>query len=415
MIYDEFVTQIEGHGKIHFEIKNNKVVEIRVEIYEGSRFFESFLRGRKVDEVPQMVSRICGVCPVPHNHCAVQALENAMGIEVSEQIGMLRRLTLSSEMVQDHALHLYMLVAPDYLGVNGLTDLYSKFPELLKKCIKIRAVSNRAIEIIGGRAVHPINSIPGGFAKLPTRVDMEKLVKDFKSIINDCIDTFNIFANNYLEFERETEYLAIDDGVNFPLYAGKLVSNKGLGVEAGKYRNYIKEIFKPYSNAKFCVINGHGFHVGAIARINLFKNRLNPIAKDLLNTSQVKFPSDNPFYNNLAQAIEMVHYVEEAIKIAEELAVKLKEEERKKEIKAGTGVGVVEAPRGTLIHEYTVDENGIIREANLITPTAMNTFNIEEDLYKLLTININKPKGELKNLAEKLFRAYDPCLSCATH
>ncbi|MCX8191816.1 MAG: Ni/Fe hydrogenase subunit alpha [Nitrososphaerales archaeon] len=416
MIYDEFVTQIEGHGRINFEIVNDKVVEVRLEIHEGSRFFESFLRGRRADEVPQMVSRICGVCPVPHNHCAVQALEDAMGIEVSEQTRMLRRLTLSAEMIHDHALHLYILASPDYLGVNGITDLYSKFPDLVKRCIKMRSVGNRAIEIVGGRAVHPINSIPGGFAKLPTRADMRRIVKDFKSIMNDCIETFNTFANlKYPEFERATEYLAIDDGKHFPVYAGRLVSNRGLNADVRAYRNYIKEVFKPYSNSKFCVIDGHGFHVGAIARINLFKDRLNPIAKDLLESSQVKFPSDNPFHNNLAQALEMVHYAEEVIRIAEELAVKLKDEERPKQTKDGTGVGVVEAPRGVLIHEYTVDKNGIIRGANLIIPTGMNTTNIEEDLYALLSMNIDKPKEELKKLAEQLFRAYDPCLSCSTH
>ncbi|MCS7118756.1 MAG: Ni/Fe hydrogenase subunit alpha [Archaeoglobaceae archaeon] len=416
MIYDEFVTQIEGHGKIHFDIRDGKVVEVRVEIQEGSRLFESFLRGRRAEEVPQMSSRICGVCPVPHNLAAVQALENAMGIEVSEQIKMLRELAIASQIVHSHALHLYVLAAADYLNVSGISEVYAKFPEAVKRCIRIRAVGNRGVEVVGGRAVHPINSIPGGFAKLPTRLEMEKLAKDFRSIINDCIETFNMFASlKYPRFERATEYLAIDDGKHFPAYSGRLVTNRGLKFEAREYRNYIKEFFKPYSNTKFCVMNGHGFHVGAIARVNIFKDRLNPIASDLLKNSPIRFPSDNPFHNNLAQALEMVHYTEEAIRISEELAVKLKDEERPKQTKAGTGVGVVEAPRGTLIHEYTVDENGIVRGANLIIPTGMNTTNIEEDLYAILTENIKKPKDELKKLAELLFRAYDPCLSCSTH
>ncbi|MCS7129870.1 MAG: Ni/Fe hydrogenase subunit alpha [Archaeoglobaceae archaeon] len=415
MIYDEYVTQIEGHGRIWFDIKDGKV-DVRLEIHEGSRLFESFLRGRRADEVPQMSSRICGVCPVPHNLAAIQALENAMGIEASEQVKMLRRLMIASQMVHSHALHLYVLAAADYLGVNGISDVYAKYPEAVKRCVRIRTVGNKGVEVIGGRAVHPANSVPGGFAKLPTRIEMEKLAKDFKGIMNDCIETFNLFASlKYPEFERATEYLAIDDGKHFPSYAGRLVTNKGLNVEAKEYRNYIKEIFKPYSNTKFCILNGHGFHVGAIARINLFKNRLNPVAKDLLKSSPVKFPSDNPFHNNLAQAIEMVHYTEEAIQIAEELAVKLKDEERPKQTKASTGVGVVEAPRGTLIHEYTVDKDGIVRGANLIIPTGMNTTNIEEDLYAILTANIKKPREELKKLAELLFRAYDPCLSCSTH
>jgi sulfhydrogenase subunit alpha len=416
MIYDEFVTQIEGHGRIWFDIKDGKVVEARLEIHEGSRLFESFLRGRRADEVPQMSSRICGVCPVPHNMAAIQALENAMGIEASEQTVLLRELALAGQMIHSHALHLYVLAAPDYLNVMGVSEIYAKLPDVVKRAIKIRTVGNNIVERIGGRSVHPINSVPGGFAKLPTREDMERIVRETKEIMKDCIETYNLFASlKNIEFERKTEYLAIDNGKNFPIYSGRLVTNRGLNVEAKEYRNHIKEVFKPYSNTKFCVINGHGFHVGAIARVNLFKDRLNPIAKDLLKGCPVKFPSDNPFHNNLAQALEMVHYAEEAIKIAEELAVKLKDEERAKQTKAGTGVGVVEAPRGTLIHEYTVDKNGIVKDANLIIPTGMNTTNIEEDLYALLSANINKPKEQLKRLAEMLFRAYDPCLSCSTH
>ena len=415
IVYDEYVTQIEGHGRIYVDIKDGKV-EARLEIHEGSRLFESLLRGRRAKEVPQMSSRICGVCPVPHNLAAVQALENGVGIEASEQTKMLRRLMISSQMIVSHALHLYVLAAADYLGVNGVSELYAKFPEAVKRCVRIRRVGNRGIEIVGGRAVHPINSIPGGFAKLPSKRELENLARDFKTVLSDCLETFNLFAKlKYPEFERATEYLAIDDGKHFPAYFGRLVTNKGLNAEAKEYRNHITEVFKPYSTTKFCLIKGHGFHVGAIARVNLFKDRLNPIAKELLKNSPIKFPSDNPFHNNLAQALEIVHYAEEAIKIAEELSATLKDEEKPKQTKAGTGVGVVEAPRGTLIHEYTVDENGVVKEANLIIPTGMNTTNIEEDLYAILTANIDKPKEHLKRLAEMLFRAYDPCLSCSTH
>jgi coenzyme F420-reducing hydrogenase alpha subunit len=415
IIYDEYVTQIEGHGRVHFDIKDGKV-EVRLEILEGSRLFESLLRGRRADEVPQMSSRVCGVCPIAHNLAAVQALENGMGIEVSEQTRMLRKLMISSQIIVSHTLHLYLLSAADYLGINRLSDLYVKFPEVVKRCVRMRGVGNKCIEIVSGRAVHPINSIPGGFAKLPSKKDLEKLAKGFKSIMGDCIQTFNLFASlNYPEFERVTEYLALDDGEHFPAYCGRLVTNKGLNVEAKEYRNYLTEVFKPYSTSKFCVLKGHGFRVGAIARLNLFNDRLNPVAKQLLKNCPIKFPSDNPFHNNLAQALEIVHYAEEAIKIAEELSSTLKDEERPKQTRAGIGVGVVEAPRGTLIHEYTVEESGIVREANLITPTGMNTTNLEEDLYTLLTANRDKPKEHLKRVAEMLVRAYDPCLSCSTH
>jgi len=408
-----YITQIEGHGKIHFEVKDGKL-DVRMEVHEGARLFENFLRGRRYDEVAAMSSRICGVCPLPHNYAATQAIENAMGIQVSEQTKMLRRLGIAGQALQSHGLHLYVLAFPEYLNADGIVDVYMRNPEAVKRALRIRNAGNVVVEIVSGRAVHPVSSIPGGFARIPTKTEMKRVVKELKAVLNDCIETCTLAGSlKYPDFERKTEYSAIDDGVHFPAYDGMIVSSEGVRAKAEEYRKYTNEVYRPYSNTKFSTRNGHGFFVGAIARVNLFKDRLSPKAREL--AEQFKFPSYNPFYNLIAQAVELVHYAEEGLEIATELSKTIKDEKVEKVVRAGTGVGVVEAPRGTLFHEYTVDANGIVREANIITPTAQNVQNIEEDLYALLSKNMNKPREELVRLTEALLRAYDPCFSCSTH
>ncbi|MEM4308852.1 MAG: Ni/Fe hydrogenase subunit alpha [Thermoplasmata archaeon] len=410
-----YITQIEGHGIINFEIVDGKP-KVRMEVHEGARLFESFLRNRRADEVIAMSSRICGVCPVVHNYAAVQAVENAMGIEVSEQTKLLRRLGNVGQMLQSHALHLYVLALPEYLNADGVVDVYMRNPEAVKRALKIRNVGNLIVEVVSGRAVHPVSSVPGGFAKLPTKTELKRIVKELKGVLDDCIETYNLAASiKYPELQRKTEYSAIDDGEMYPSYGGMIVSSEGVRAPAKDYRKYTNEVFRPYSHTKFSTRNGHGFFVGSIARVNLFSDRLGEKAKELAKNGPVKFPSYNPFHNLVAQALELVHYAEEGIEIASRLAKTLKEEKPQKIVKAGTGVGVVEAPRGTLFHEYTVDANGIVKEANIITPTAQNVQNIEEDLTALLTANINKPREELVRLTEALLRAYDPCFSCSTH
>ncbi|MGB9636232.1 MAG: Ni/Fe hydrogenase subunit alpha, partial [Thermoplasmata archaeon] len=341
---------------------------------------------------------------------------NAMGIQVSEQTKLLRRLGNVGQMLQSHALHLYVLALPEYLNADGIVDVYMRNPEAVKRALRIRNVGNLIVEIVSGRAVHPVSSVPGGFAKLPTKTQLKRIAKELKSVLNDCIETYNLAASiNYPDLERKTEYSAIDDGKMYPSYEGMIVSSEGVHVPATEYRKYTNEVYRPYSNAKFSTRNGHGFFVGAIARVNLFTNRLSERAKELAKNGAVKFPSYNPFHNLVAQGVELVHYAEEGIEIATMLSKSLKDEVPEKRVRGGTGVGVAEAPRGTLFHEYTIDGNGIVKDVNIITPTAQNVQNIEEDLYALLSKNMNKTREELVRLTEALLRAYDPCFSCSTH
>ena len=411
----DYITQIEGHARITFDIEKEKA-QVKMEVHEGCRLFEEFLRGRRADEVPQMSSRICGVCPVVHNYSAVMAVENAMGIRPSAQTEKLRRLGIVGQMLQSHALHLYFLALPEYVGAGTPVELFGKAPEEVKRAIRVRAVGNDIVGIVSGRAVHPINSVPGGFSRLPTRTQLARVRKELKELVDDCLGTYNFAASlKYPALERKTEYSALDDGRNFPSYGGKIVSSEGLSAPLTDYRKYLNESVKTYSTAKFSHHNGHGFFVGAISRINLFHDRLSDKAKALARDGAFKFPSTNPFHNLVAQGIELVHYAEEGIDIAGELARELVDETVPKVVKAGWGVGATEAPRGTLYHAYRVDEKGIVTEADIVTPTAQNLTNIEEDLTALLNANIGKPRSELIKLTESLVRAYDPCFSCSTH
>lgn len=409
----DYVSQIEGHGRISFDIEKGKA-SVKMEVQEGCRLFEAFLRGRRSDEVAQMSSRICGVCPVVHNYAAIQAVESAMGIKPTEQVAKLRRLGIVGQMLQSHALHLYFLALPEYLGAGTPLELYQKSPVAVRRALEIRQVGNTIVGAVSGRPVHPINSIPGGFSRLPTRTQLARIKKDLKGVMEDCIETSKFVSSiKFPELERKTEYSALDDGKHFPSYGGKIVSSEGLNAPLADYKAYLNEAVRTYSTSKFSHRNGHGFFVGAIARVNLFHDRLSDRAKAL--AQDAKFPSANPFHNLTAQGIELVHYAEEGIELAGELAASLKDERPGKVIREGWGVGAVEAPRGTLFHAYRVDAKGIVTEADIVTPTAQNLTNIEEDLAALLNANISKPRAELVKLTESLLRAYDPCFSCSTH
>jgi sulfhydrogenase subunit alpha len=411
----DYVTQIEGHGKIVYDFDGGKA-NVKLEVHEGSRLFEAFLRGRRADEVPQMSSRICGVCPVVHNYAAIMAVENAMQIKPSEQTEKLRRLGIVGQMLQSHALHLYVLALPEYLGAGTPVELYTKAPDAVVRALKIRGVGNDIVETVSGRAVHPINSVPGGFGRVPAKKEIRKLLNSLKGVLDDCIATAKFVETiKFPKFERKTEYSALDDGKNFPSYGGKIVSTEGVNAPLADYKKYTNEVVREYSPTKFSSRNGHGFVVSSLARVNLFQNRLYDKAKDIAKNGKVKFPNYNPFNCLVAQGIELVHYCEEGIALAEDLAGSIKDETVPKVVRAGYGVGSVEAPRGTLFHAYRVNSEGIVMEADIITPTAQNVYAIEDDLKQLLNENIKKPKTELKALTESLLRAYDPCFSCSTH
>jgi len=416
----EELTKIEGHGSLVINIKNKRVEELRLDVFEGSRFFESILVGRRYSEAAEISSRICGICAIAHYLTALKAIERALGVDPSEQTVELRKLLYLAGNLQSLVAHVYFLALPDYLGYESAFAMAKDRPEDVKRALRMRKLANDLIEVIGGRLVHPFTPVVGGFSSLPTRQGLEGLLKRFKDAGDDAIATVNLLASPKMrEFERKTEYLALEKEGTFPIYDGEEVaSTDGPSFPVANYHEQIKEFVVPYSTAKHSIhqTTGKSFSVGPLARLNLSRQYLSDAAKESMEIIGVRFPSSNPFMNNMARAIEVVHYIDETVDILEDvLGAGLKEEKPEAKAKAGEGIAATEAPRGTLYYHFKLNEDGKIEYANIVTPTAQNLENMEADLRALVPQLLALPRKKLILTLEELIRAYDPCITCSTH
>lgn len=398
----------------------NEVNHAEMQIIEGARFFEGIAVGRKYDEAINIMSRICAICSVSHQLSAVGALERSVGIEPSKQVHDFRVLLDHGENLQSHILHVGMLALPDFLGFDGAIQMVPKYPNEVKMVLAMKRTANDLQALIGGREIHPVNIVPGGFGLYPTANQLqamkEKLV-EFKKNTQAFADLFATLKMP--EFENKTEQIAIYDGKGYPFITGDhkcLLSGKIVKPEDYK-KNFITEEVKGYSSAKFSTINnGEIYYVSPLSRVNINHKFLTDDAKKVLNQFDIKLPNFNPFNNNAARVIELMHCVDEAIEITDKYIKQPPKDDNKKfEIKAGTGSIATEAPRGLLNHSYDVDKNGIIKRADVITPTAHNLNKIEDDAKKFGPLLADKKDEEAELLLNMLVRSYDPCISCSAH
>ncbi|MBL7055316.1 Ni/Fe hydrogenase subunit alpha [Candidatus Woesearchaeota archaeon] len=408
------ITKIEGHASLSLGIKNDKVTKCELSATEGSRYFEGIVKGRRYYEAHEMTSRICGVCSCAHVVAAISAVENAFGYKPSKQTKQLRELMTLGERIRSHATHLYFLALPDYVGYGSALAMAKKYRKELQNALNLMKCGNGIIKLLGARELHPVSATVGGWLKIPKEKEIENVKKTLISVREDALKTFSLFSSlNYPEFETESVMFSLVDKNKYSVLDGTF-SSGNMKTTKKKYREHIKEYQVPHSNANFVTYDNYQYQVGAMARINNNKKQLHNKAKKLLNKSKIKFPSKNPYTNNFAQAVELVHCIEEAIKLCDSL--NLKEEKLDKlKVKAGTGIGCIEVPRGTLWHEYTLDKKGIITNANIITPTAQNLFSVQEDIKELVPSIIKKKKKDIIMDIEKLIRSYDPCFSCSAH
>lgn len=415
----DHLTKIEGHGSLVINLRERKVEEVRINVFESSRFFESFLIGRKYEEVPELTSRICGFCHLAHSLTALKAVERALEFEPSEQTVDLRNLLCLAGTLQSHLLHLYFFVAPDYLGFESAFAMAKERPYDVRRALLMKKTVNNLIEAIMGRVLHNVAGVVGGFTFTPAKSELLRLLKQFEEFREDAITTARLIGSfSPPDFQRETKYLALCDGSKFSFYEGEKISDhKGAMFSVSDYRKNINEAVVPYSTAKRSTfVDGSSLFVGALARININGKKLSDGAKEIANELGLKFPSYNPFLNNVSQAIELVHCTDEIISILGKLAERgLKREKPNIKIKAGEGIAATEAPRGTLYHHYIIDDKGRVEFANLIMPTNQNLINIENDLRGIVPMLLDLPRQELILTLEKLVRAYDPCISCSTH
>jgi NAD-reducing hydrogenase large subunit len=441
----EHMSKLEGHGKITVYLNDNGDVDDAHFHVTEFRGFEKFLEGRMAAEAALITPRICGICPVSHHLAAAKAIDMAFGVEIPPAAKKLRELMHMGQMIHSHALHFYFLCAPDFiLGVDSDPAKRSAFglveqdPELAMKAIKLRKIGQDIVDVVGGRQIHPVTAIPGGMSKALTKAEKYTLLEDLKksidlgklsvSIIKDLTNKYADVIPKFGDFE--THYMALDNDGSLELYDGKikLVDSKGKLLERINdydYKDIIGEEVHEYSYLKSGFYRKQGFkdgiyRVGPLARVNMCDRIGTPLADEALKEYK-QIVGDgyvhNTFYFHYTRIIELLHSIEKAILLLEDEDITSPDHRVVAKRQAGRGVGVIEAPRGTLIHEYVVDDFGKIEKANLVVATTNNNaamdYNVKESAKQIIKAG-NITEGNL-NLLEMAIRAYDPCLSCATH
>jgi len=410
------LARVEGEGGLFIGLKDGTVAEIRLDIYEPPRFFEGFLRGRYLQEVPDITARICGICPVAYQMSAVYALERALGVTVSPSVRALRRLLYCGEYIESHALHIYMLQAPDLLGHESALSLAVVAPEVVKKALRLKKIGNALLRTIGGRSVHPVSSCVGGFYKWPDAAAMKALLPDLEWGLQAALETARWSVTlPYPELEIDYEFVANHLPDEYAIIEGEVLSSKRGAMPVDQFDQVYIEQHVQHSNALHSLtVDGQPYLVGPLARLNLNHEQLGPSAKGVLEEIKVDLPIRNPYKALIARAIELVQAYEDAINLVKSYqpegpsAAKLM-------LRAGEGCAATEAPRGLLFHRYTLDAAGLVQSARIVPPTAQNLARIEEDLRQMAPKVLDMPHDQATLTCEHLVRSYDPCISCATH
>lgn len=414
-IHIDYLARVEGETAIEVEIGGAQP-PVRLKIFEPPRFFEGFLVGRRYDEVGDIVSRICGICPVSHMTTAILALEKAMGVRVSQETRRLRHISTISQIVASHLVHLYALALPDYVGREGLPQMLPAFPEAVGRLIRMRQVMNDLTGLVaGGRALHPIGTVVGGFTRVPAAQELTRVRERLVSLRDDAAEVVRTVARfSVPDLRRPREFAGLLSTEGYAINEGEIVSTQGLRCTVEKYRDVFQEEQVPYAMAKRTTIRGRGSLMsGALARMNLKHDRLDPATQALAREVGFAPPDTNPFHNNLAQALEIVQGIEDCISLLQGLDPS--DQPPAIKVNPGEGAAITEAPRGLLYHAYAVNRNGIVSHADIVTPTAHNFLCIEEDLRALVNLLPDRPADEIRQACEMLVRAYDPCFSCSVH
>jgi coenzyme F420-reducing hydrogenase alpha subunit len=413
------ISKVEGHASLDLRIRDGKVEQVHYEIQEAKRFYTRAVEGKPLVAIPSLLSRICGTCSNAHLLCAIEACEAAVGIKPTEQTMVLRHLTMYGLNIRDHALHLYLFALPDVYGKDNFLSFDESNEEEhqhLHDAFAIKAVGNNLAKIIAGRSVHAIYPAVGGFTHYPTKEEVAEAVKQLEEVRPAVLRCIEAFKKCDFVLDRNTNYMALVPDGKFWFMDGDVVTSKGERYDEKRHRELLEHVVLPYSTASAYTHDGETFMVGSLARLNVAKDTLHEKTKETLGDTLDMFPSTNIFHNNLAQAIEILHSLDHAIELLQ--ATEFVAEDRIEIPKVeGEGIGVVEAPRGTLYHRIHVGEDGLVKSGEVVVPTGQNQVNIEKDIKvlveQLLADNVDRSKMEME--LEKLIRAYDPCMSCATH
>jgi sulfhydrogenase subunit alpha len=412
----DYLARVEGEGSLFLKIKGDRVEQAEVRIFEPPRFFEAFLRGRSFREAPDFTARICGICPVAYQSSATQAMEEALGVEIPEPLAKLRRLLYLGEWLSSHALHVFFLHAPDFLGYQDAIEMARDHGDMVKLGLGLKKAGNALFTCLGGREIHPVNVQVGGFYRLPTKKELAPVLEQLKEAREAAVQTVRWTAKlPFPDFEPDHEFVALSHPEEYAILKGRLKSSGGLDILVSAYEDHFTEEQAPYSHALQSVRRGAGpYFVGPLARVNLNFDQLSPSVQVEAKKAGLTPVCRNPFKSIIARSVEMLQAAEEAVGLMEAYempeapAVPLK-------VRAGVGHGITEAPRGILYHRYRIDDQGLIQEAQIVPPTSQNQKSMEADLAQFAGRFLDLPDEELTWRLEQALRNYDPCISCATH
>jgi coenzyme F420-reducing hydrogenase alpha subunit len=411
------LARVEGEGALYVRVAAGRVAELRLDIYEPPRFFEAFLRGRSYTEPPDITARVCGICPVAYQTSACQAIEDACGVEVDGPIAGLRRLLYCGEWIASHALHVYMLHAPDFLGYPSIIEMAREHREVVERGLAVRRAGNAIMQALGGRAIHPVNVRLGGFYRVPDRDELTRLAAGVRAALEPALETVRWVAGfSFPDFTCDYELLALREEGRYPIERGTIVTSGGLAFEAAEFERHVIEEQVPYSTALHARLAHHDgpYLTGPLARYTLNSQWLPPLAAEAARAAGLGPGCRNPFQSIVVRAVEIVCAIEEALRLIdaheppEHPAVAVP-------VQAATGYGVSEAPRGVLYHRYDIGADGRIASARIVPPTSQNQDAIEEDLRRVVESGSDHDDERLTRECEQAIRNHDPCISCSAH
>ena len=411
------LTRVEGEGALEVLIEAGRIVDLKLRIYEPPRLFEKLLEGRDFGEVPDMVARICGICPVAYQMSAVHAIEPVLGIDPGPWVRAMRRVFYCGEWIESHSLHIHLLAAPDFLGFNSITEMAKVYPDEVRRGLRLQALGNELIKLFGARSVHPVGAKVGGFHHAPAAAQVAALCGKLRAALPEAAQLVQWTAALKLPDEAQGfTSVALRHPVEYPMNEGRIVSDRGLNIGIDAFDRHFREHQVPHSTALHCLLDGKPYLVGPLARVNLNRDRFPDAVKTVLAEAGIPWPSGNMFHSIVARAIEIYYALWEAVRILESYRVPDSPSVAALTAAAGTGYGCTEAPRGLLWHRYELDAAGHVVAARIVPPTSQNQARIEENLQQaLLAQGLDQAQDKLRFHCEQVIRNYDPCISCATH
>jgi coenzyme F420-reducing hydrogenase alpha subunit len=410
------LARVEGEGALHIKLKGDRILELKLKIPEPPRLFEAFLRGRHFLEAPDITARICGICPIAYQMSSVHAIENALGVPIDPAVRALRRLFYCGEWIESHALHVFLLHAPDFLGCEDAFGIAASHRDLVADALRLKKAGNTLVSTIGGREIHPVAARVGGFWKTPSPENLQALAPELEWAYETAARLTRWVATlPFPDFSPATEYVALSHPEEYPMNEGRIVSTMGLDISAAEFEDHFLESHVRHSNALHCQLRERGsYQVGPVARLNLNFDKLPESIRALAAECGILPPIRNPFQSIYARMIETTFACYEALRIIQDWRPPAQPYAGAAPREA-TGCAITEAPRGILFHRYVLDSNGLILSCRIIPPTSQNLRRIEDDLWQLVPPNLELPLDQLTWRCEQAVRNYDPCISCATH